>query len=373
MAGIADSLQLSSSPLAAGSPPASNYAPSAGSSAAGGNALPSISSSMASPVTGNQPIGQQTYGGVNLTNPALPNPSATPTAAQNAANQANALRLNQGLGVLAGGFNSAQGSIGNAMNVSGQYQNAALGAAANQESNFANSANTAAAGVGLDANLTPLAQRVQGWADQNINEQAASRQAGLLQNQGQLAAQGGTALGNYLGSANIQGPNIQQAASSELQAAQLQALQQASLANQQAGKNNALQQAGNFLNAPPPGLTGPTNAQDQAAAQQQVQQEEASFPGNSGAGQSTGQAPAYDPAAGLGSATPAGTPNTALGTPPSIASALAPTSNPINISPGAAGGLNQGGQGPGQSLAASSLQLPPGTIIDPNTGQLTWA
>lgn len=336
----------------AGSPPASTYSPGAGSTPAGGNALPSISSSMTSPVTGNQPIGSQTYGGVNLTNPALPNPSATPTAAQNAANQANALRLNQGLGVLAGGFNAAQGSIGQAMGVAGQggaYQNAALGAAGTQEQNFAGSLANQGQNAGLDTNMGGLAQRVQGWADQNINEQAASRQAGLLQNQGQLAAQGGSALGNYLGSANIQGPNIQQAAASELQAAQLQALQQASQRASQASRQNALLQAGNYLNAvPPPTPAGPPTYSTASGGGYTIQP-----------GQDSGSTGIYSPP-----------------TDSSIASAmLPPTSNPINLSPGSntAGGLDTSGQAPGSSFAASSTQLPAGVIINPNTGQPEWA
>lgn len=183
---------------------------------------------------------------------------------QNQANSANASRFNQGMSVLAGGYNQGLSSIQDAMGSSQQYANANLGQVANQAGALGNQMNQQLATSGLGDSIQTMAalpQRVQATADQNINELANSRQAGLLQNAGSLTAQGGQGIANYAGSANVQAPSMSLYAPLMQQAAQQQQLQAQRQAGSQASLQNSLTQADNFLNNQGTGLPGQSNKQ----------------------------------------------------------------------------------------------------------------
>lgn len=256
----------------------SSVSPTMYSPLSGGSSLPSISGSMQNPTAGNSVNGSTpSYGGVQLSSPSLPNFSGSGnsisdlTGYQNQANQANASRFNQGVGVLAGGYNQGLGSISQAMDTSQQYANSNQQQVNNQAGAFSNQMNSQLATGGLgDAmgTMSALPQRTQALATQNINELANSRQAGLLQNAGSLTAQGGQGLANYMGSANIQAPNQQLYTGLEQQASQQQALQKQRTQAQAASMQQAVTQADNYLNNQGTGVQQPNPyaSQDATAA-----------------------------------------------------------------------------------------------------------
>lgn len=250
MSSISSSLFGANNPMAGSSISPSMYS--------GGPSLPSISGSMSNPTSGNNVNGSTpSYAGQSLTSPALPTFTGSGdnisdlTTYQNQANQANASRFNQGAGVLAGGYNQALGSISNAMNTSNQYQQANLNQLAGQQNQFQNSIDTDMTRLGLGSSvgdMNNLSSNVASLGQQNVNEMANARTAGLLQNQGSLQAQGGQGMANYLGSANIQAPNMSLYAPLMQQASQQQALQKQRQASLQSSAQQAMTQADNYLN-----------------------------------------------------------------------------------------------------------------------------
>lgn len=137
------------------------------------------------------------------------------TTATNQANAANNQRYGQGLGVLTGGFNNANGYISQALNNTNNMGNTARQQVADQYQNNKGQVaqDSASRGLGnttIRDSMNSMAQRTFNQADNSIAEQVANQQNQLYGQQAQLATQGAGAVSNWIGQRNDQAPDLGQ-------------------------------------------------------------------------------------------------------------------------------------------------------------------
>lgn len=198
--------------------------------------------------------------GVPLTTPASPAPVPIPglqsslsnalTASQNQANNANNQRYTQGLGVLAGGQQTQQTDIQDAMNSVANNtlaQQTTLGQ--NLQANLGTATQKAAtSGLGnttIASTMQDLPTRQYNDAMNQLAAQQSQLTSGLQTQAGQAAASGSGSIANYIAGRTDAGPN---------------AAQYAQLAQNAANKPGTIQQAagGIAMNGAP---GNPTNTQ----------------------------------------------------------------------------------------------------------------
>jgi hypothetical protein len=177
---------------------------------------------------------------------------ATTTAA-NAANQANLTQYQNALNQLAGGYNSAEGSINNALATSGQYGQYQMGQLGLQlQQNLGQQQQSAVSrGLGnttIANTMQALPQMQYNQAATDVMNQAANRASGLQLDLSQLQTGGANQIANLMGQLQQQQPNVmaayqlqqQQAAAQAQQKAQAAGIQQANGMQNQATIQNAL-------------------------------------------------------------------------------------------------------------------------------------
>lgn len=192
-----------------------------------------------------------TYNGVNLTAPSpvnVPSFSLDPNSiasavqsSQNQANQANQARYNQGLGVLTGGANSAQGYISQALANSNKIGQAARTRVGQNLQNAQGSTTQSAVSRGI-GNTTILDALQRGNskdaenANQQIDEQIADRASNLNLQQANQSNQGANSIAGFIAARNDNGPDLST---------------YANLARAAAGSTQGAKASGTTINAPP--------------------------------------------------------------------------------------------------------------------------